>query len=175
MAAATLEQLATTEAELERIVGSIDGTIEEKTNHLRSQGIFLRYAEVFSSYLCLAETPSPNLEALKRAVFLGWYEVAEPSFCSGVADLPDNARARVVALLESLVPQLDDECRWMLPYYFYMDDFAFPNLDANPNLNAFLSSGDPDGWRSHQHNTTAMRHRGLMGDYWLSIFGSHAA
>jgi hypothetical protein len=170
-----MDDLTSVEFELEGLVASVAGTIEEKTARLRVEGVFRRYSDVFSAYLGLAESPDTNIEALKRATFLAWYELNEPPFCSGVSDLPEDARSRVVALIEPRVAQLDSEFRWMLAYYFHLTDFAFPDLPAHPNLESLLRTESSEGWLSHRSSLDSMRHRGLMGEYWLSIFGSPAA
>lgn len=87
-----LEELAAAEAEIESIVTSIEGTIEEKDSQLRERGVYRRYAGVFSRYLAAFESHPGDLEPLKRAAFLAWYELTEPACFSGVADLPEDAR-----------------------------------------------------------------------------------
>lgn len=171
----TLEGLTSIEANLQGIVASISGTIEERIARFREESVFHRYSELFLSYLALAEPPSSNVEALKRAVFLAWYELSEPTFLSGVGDVPEDARRRLVALLDSLGVRLDDEFRWMLAWYFHLSDFAFPDLDSHPDLKVILRSEDPMGWIRHRHTSDRMRGRGLMGEYWISVFGSSAA
>src|SRR5262249_39572212 len=98
----TLKALASSEAAIQRIVTGMEGTMEEKTARLRAEGVFRRYSDLFSSYLALAEPPVSDTEALKRAAFLAWYGLSEPPCFSGVADLPEDARHRVVDLLEPL-------------------------------------------------------------------------
>lgn len=171
----TLAELAAAEAEIERIVRSLTGTMEEKTERLRSAGVFRRYAELFRAYLALAEPPRSDVEALKRATFLAWYEVVEPPCFTGVAELPADSQRRLVELLESLAAELDDELRQMLAWYCHIADWAFPGLESHPGLAALVESGDRDGWRAMAGDGERMAGRGLMGSYWRSIFDAHAA
>ena len=175
MPAGTLEELAAAEAEIEQIVASLEGTMEEKAAHLEAVGIFRRYTEIFAAYLSLAEPPPSELEALKRAAFLAWYEVTEPACFSGISGLPVDARARIIALIEPLVPHLDAEFRWMLAYYFRIADYTFPDLGQHSLLRALLDEEDPDAWLAQRASPDSMVGRGLMGEYWISVFRSSAA
>lgn len=169
-----LEELTETEAELESVVSSIEGTIEEKDAQLRERGVYQRYADVFSRYLAEFESNSGDLEPLKRAAFLAWYELTEPSCFSGVADLPKDARSSVMRYLEDHVSNLDREFRWMLAYYFEIAPFAFPNLDSHAGLRSLLETTDSEAWLADADAKHLIRRRGLMGEYWLSVFESGA-
>lgn len=164
-----LEELAVTEAKIERIVGSVEGSMDEKTARLEALGVFERYSRIFSSYLALAEPPRSDLEALKRATFLAWYELVEPPCFTGVAELPGDAGRRIVELLEARVAELDEELRWMLAWYYFIADYAFPALGADSELAALLESEDREGWLARRSEAERMRGRGLMGCYWLAV------
>ena len=127
----TLESLAEVEGKIGLVVSSLKGTMEQKAEYLKSAGIYRKYAQIFAQYLLLAAAPKPGIEALKRAVFLAWYEVAEPACFTGIADLPSDSRLAVVGLVEPVVTDLDDEFRWMLAWYYLIADFAFPALDTS--------------------------------------------
>ena len=174
MSPVTLDELAAAEAEIEGVVTSIEGTIEEKTARLESEGVFARYSAVFSAYLSLAEPPRSDVEALKRAAFIAWYELTEPPRFSGVSGLPNDARQRVAELVEPIVSELDDEFRWMLAYYFDIANYAFPNLPSFPQLKTLLESEDSDAWETRRPQAESMAGRGLMGEYWVSVFVSGA-
>jgi hypothetical protein len=169
-----LSELAATEAELEDIVTSIEGTMEEKDSHLREQGVYRRYSDVFSRYLAAFDANPNDLEPLKRAAFLAWYELTEPPCFSGVGDLPAEARGSVVELLDRNTSHLDREFCWMLAYYFNIEPPAFPELDSHPDLRRILESTDAEACFEDPDAKGRMPGRGLMGEYWLSVFGSGA-
>jgi hypothetical protein len=169
-----LAELAAAEAELEGVVTSIEGTIEEKDSLLREQGVYRRYAEIFSRYLAQFEANPGEFEPPKRAAFLAWYELTEPPCFSGVSDLPADARLSVVKLLERHVSNLDSEFCWMLAYYFDIAPFAFPDFESHPGIRGVLESTDPEAWLTDPSAKDRMSGRGLMGEYWLSVFGSGA-
>lgn len=168
-----LGELADEERELQEFVEGAVGTMTAKERALRDAGVFARYARVFERYLDLAARPECDIEALKRATFLAWYEVAEPACFSGVADLPDDARQRVVDLIEAHATRLDSEFRWMLASYHAFADHALPTSGA-PQLAAIIASERPDAWKAHLSGLDRMNERGLMGDYWRSVFTSRA-
>jgi hypothetical protein len=169
-----LEELAAAEAELERVVTSIEGTIEEKDSQLRERGVYRRYADVFSRYIAAFESNPGDLEPLKRAAFLAWYELTEPPCFSGVGELPADARHSVMKLLERHTSNLDSEFRWMLAYYFEIAPFAFPDLGSHAGVRGVLESTDAEAWLADATAKDRMSGRGLMGEYWLSVFGSGA-
>ena len=169
-----LDELAAAEDELAAEVAAVTGTMEEKFDQLRLQGVFAEYSRVFQRYLALARPPRSDLEALKRAAFLAWYEQAEPWCFTGVGELPPDACRSVVELLEPLAGELDEELVWMLRWYYFIAEWAYPALDAHPRLGGILVSGDPQTWRRHRAAAERMRGRGLMGEYWRSVFDSPA-
>ena len=66
---------------------------------LQSWGIYDEYREVHRAYAALIADPESGIEALKRALFLGWYDLGEPACLTGIFDLP----AEVLAMLEHTV------------------------------------------------------------------------
>ena len=165
----SLESLAKLEASIQSHIRSVSGTMDEKFAELRSAGVFRQYCEVFEALVHLASESETKLEALKRATFLAWYELAEPACFSGVADLPSDSLSTVTDLIEPLVPSLDAEFRWMLTHYFSIADYAFPDLGSRPNLCTLLATEESDVWRTKSIEADKMHGRGLMGDYWRSI------
>ena len=174
MISKTLENLSKHEDEIQSSVHSLSGTMEQKFESLKTAGVFRQYAEIFTSLISLASDSQPNLEALKRATFLAWYEVVEPPCFSGCAELPGDCRLIVVGLIEPLVSELDIEFRWMLAHYYLIADYAFPELAKHPSLREFLITAESDGWKKPGACAESMIDRGLMGDYWKSILNSHA-
>ena len=143
--------------------------MDERFAKMHSAGIFRQYSEIFGALVSLSKGSEPELEALKRATFLVWYENAEPACFSGVADLPSDSRDTIADLIEPLVPKLDAEFRWMLAHYCLIADYTFPDMDSRPNLRTLLANEEADGWRTQSIEAEKMDGRGLMGDYWRSI------
>lgn len=128
------------------------------------------YLQVFDSYLELAAEPNCSLEALKRATFLAWYQVSEPVWLTGLGGLPADASLRVLDLIEIHLSQLDAEFRWMLEYYF-MWEYAFPELDSHPNVAALRRGLHVDDLLS-QVEPALMVNRGMMGSYFSTVHDS---
>ncbi|HEY9401268.1 MAG TPA: hypothetical protein VIQ24_01150, partial [Pyrinomonadaceae bacterium] len=55
------------------------GLMEEKHEQLLQSGVFGEYRKIYEEYVGLIESQAEGLEALKRAIFLHWYQLAEPS------------------------------------------------------------------------------------------------
>jgi hypothetical protein len=169
-----LKELADREVELLSIVESVTGLMEEKDKQLDQLGVYAGYQTVYSLYLALLTDPAGSLEALKRVVFLCWYSMSEPFMFIGLRDLPSN--------MPSVYPHLerdrgsarpDSELSWMLPWYYQISDYAFPNLDKAPHLASFLASADPQAYLSVPPDERHMENRGQMGRYWDSVFNAN--
>jgi len=121
----TLEELERADERLLGYVAGVEGTMEGKTTALTELGVFRAYTEIHREYIHLAE--AGDVEALKRAIFLQWFEVAEPPFLSGILDLDREAATRGMALVERLCAggEIEDELAWMFPYYFLIAEWAF--------------------------------------------------
>ena len=143
------------------------GHFEERDAFLTSHGIYEEWRFLFEQYTELAK--AGDMEALKRAIFLAWYEVAEPGTLSGLKDFP---RKEVVSLMEYLNQQLvlglrDNELKWMLPYYYMIAEWYIPE---NSNVSALVTYSSENGSlfkSSLQKNSFG--DRGLLGEYWCSI------
>jgi hypothetical protein len=170
-----LSRLAEEEDALKSVVGSLTGQMEEKTAQLEKTGVFEQYRSVFGRYIALLNEPPAATEALKRALFLGWYDLSEPACFTGL-QLPDERRRwnNVCEAADATIERAeqDRELSWMLPYYYRMTDFAFSGLRAQPHLATFLEGANPEGYRAASVDQRQLRHRGQMGHYWQSIFDS---
>ncbi len=80
-------------AQLETVRASA-GTAESE------QFVFDRYHAVHRAYSALLTNPACADEALKRALFLQWFMVAEPPFLSGINGLDESSMRSVLAELE---------------------------------------------------------------------------
>lgn len=141
------------------------GFMEEKDAQCERDGIYEAWRRIFAEYVALAR--SGNLEALKRALFLAWYEQAEPCPLSGLHLLDAEAKKEVLQLLEDLArqDQLDDELKWMLPYYYSVADWYLPS--DFPALEK-ASKKDVD---LRELTACNIESRGQLGKYWKSIQG----
>ena len=157
------------------IVSEIEGSLAKRDSELRMLGIYARYSEIFSQYIRLFDEDPSNSEPLKRAAFLAWYEMTEPPCFSGVGDLPADAREVVGLRLEPFCDSLDSEFRWMLSYYNEIDSCLLDCLNSDAEVASIVVASDPEGWATEANVQSRMDGRGLMGEYWLSVFAGFAA
>jgi len=171
-----LSSLADQEEAILRVVGSITDLMEERHERLVELGVYAEYRAVFGRYLRLLSDPKAGAEALKRALFLSWYDLSEPACFTGVFELPSDSRYLVLEALNSAFTRgaIDNELRWMVPYYYHLTDFAFPNLNDHPELARFLGRADPESYLRGGLESRQFEGRGQMGHYWQSILTSHA-
>jgi hypothetical protein len=168
-----LEDLARRELKVLDHAHRAVGEIGERSAQLRSAGVFAESAAVHAAYADLAAPPIGSLEALKRAVFLGWYESAEPGSFTGVGDLPVAIHRRVHVLLDSAwaAGRIDTEFNVMLGWYWYLASYHF-EAHSPKRLAAFLSSLEPLAYKGYDFR--GLEGRGQMGRYWDSV-RRHAA
>ncbi len=145
---------------------AIRGLTEESPAY---RSIFADYADIHREYVELAM--SGNEEALKRALFLQWYCVAEPWWLCGLSDLDEPAEHRLLTLADSHCAsnRLDDELRWMLPYYYLIADYYFQHEGHCPALVAYCQANQRWGIMEQPAGFVS-EGRGQMGEYWESIF-----
>jgi len=169
-----IDALNLAEQQLLSRVERVTGLMEEKDAHLRQNGVYEAYGKIYEAYVELLESESEGLEALKRAVFLMWYEQAEPSCFSGVSGLSEKASRKMFEALERRIEagSLDFELKWMLPYYNEIAEWVFPKYTDLPYLQSFLALADSDLLEKARLKAEDFMNRGQMGDYWLSIITS---
>ena len=173
-----LRDLAIREEDLlERVRRLIAGTgrksMSWQEQRLSDDGVFVEYASIHREYVELAL--AGNVEALKRALFLQWYEVSEPSCFTGISDLDTQARLDVFAHLERecVAKSLDPELEWMLPFYYSIAEYYMPLDGSFPTLTAFCEEHFPYG-ELQLPTGNVFQGRGQMGHYWESIRSSQA-
>jgi hypothetical protein len=103
----TLCELAVREAEISAEVAHVSGVMDAKEAALASAGVFAAYADLLAAYVSLFGSKDAGAEALARAAFLLWYEVAEPACFSGVRDLPRPLVEATLAQLDAVSAQGD--------------------------------------------------------------------
>lgn len=151
----SLEELARRELKLLDHVRSAGGEIREKAAQLRSAGVFAESAEVHAAYVDLAAEPIESLEALERAVFLGWYESAEPSAFAGIGEHSAVDSGRI-----------DSEFNVMLGWYWHIASYHF-EAHSPRRLADYISSLEPFAYKRYDFG--ALEGCGQMGLYWKSV------
>lgn len=169
----SLEALGAWEDRLLRELARGRGSLEDRDSELTRSGLYAEYAALFGGYVemaQLADEPGARLEALKRAVFLAWYEGAEPAPLSGLAELPELAVRRTLELLEEHCRhrEMDQELEWMLPWYHAVAEHSLLRWPGLRCLEARLRTLDPAAWEGARR-TESLHGRGAMGRYWASL------
>ena len=178
----SLDGLAKREMKVLAHAEAIAGTMEDKELLLRADGTFAESAAIHADYVALAAGPwNPEaLEALKRAVFLGWYAAAEPSCFTGIDDLDEAVLQREFDLLLATVrdERLDDEFEAMLGWYVQVASYAFAGRSGGDGLKVAnvadelirdLRTFDGHAYKRIPFRRTDLERRGQMGVYWISI------
>ncbi len=173
-----LEQLNLAEQKLLIKVESATGLIEDKILQLEQNNTFAEYDEIYGKYVDLIESETECLEALKRSIFLLWYEQSEPSCFSGLSGLSTSTSRTVFRFLEHQIEtnEIDSEFELMLRYYNEISEWVFNELlewifkekTKLPNLQKFLETGNRE-IAVNDLNAENFRDRGQMGKYWTSI------
>lgn len=166
----SIDELDFSEQELMLKVHSAEGTIEEKSDYLRRNGVFDSYNEICKAYAKMIGSQENGIEALKRAIFLCWYQFAEPSCFTGIHKLSEEITKQICESLEYKVfsNDLDFELQWMLSHYNKVIDLPFslyPNLEQTK---LFLAKSN-FSWQEIKPDKKMFEKRGQMGFYWRTI------
>lgn len=166
----TLDELTAEESRLLGIIERAAGSMSQKDRRLADEGVFAAYAEVHRAYVEAAESTG-DAEALKRAVFLQWYSLSEPSCFTGLSKLHPRAERRAAELLEREFERhgIDPEFGWMIPYYYRITDFYLNGFEDLRILNE-LSRREEVLWRELKPAREELLGRGQMGKYWISVY-----
>ena len=140
--------------------------MEEKQAQLARLGVFDDYARVHAAYADRAA--GGDVEALKRALFLQWYAVSEPSCFTGLSGLEPEAEHHVLERLDGLASEdgFDSELEWMLPYYYAITDFHFDSHAGLPSLRRWLREHASTAFPDHHVRDPSLSGRGRMSGYW---------
>lgn len=163
----TIEKLANTETELYLIV--LDLYKIEQTDELNKKikTVFASYRQVHKHYSDLAKE---NDEALKRGLFIQWYDCVEPNCITGIDELDEESEENIIDLVEEKIQSnsLDAELKWMVNYYATWDFVfdKFKNRKGLGELNSHSTDGFPLGLVIDRKK---MKQRGQMGTYWNSL------
>lgn len=179
----TIQELTEQENKLLAQVHGTVGSMNEKARQLLDNGVFDAYRELHKDYASLAMTG--NIEALKRAFFIQWYAIAEPSCFTGIPSkntwgdgigLNDDTEKAVFELVARFINS-NNELKWMTAWYYQIADYYLESFWGN--------SGIINDLRSYIQETGSLvinaklsdeplEKRGQMGDYFISILKSNA-
>lgn len=164
-----IEELNKKELSLLSTIRSMKGTMEEIEAKLKELNVFEQYNEIFQEYSQLIENKVNSLESLKRALFILWYSIAEPSCYSGISSLDKKSERKVVSKLNELIKnnQLDTELKWMLLYYGSISKWYFENFKEQNELLEFIRLSE--SFELPLIQKSEMYNRGQMGEYWKSL------
>ena len=159
-------ELANKETELYSIVLETHGTMDEKANQLRDNGIFDKYKQIHSLY---ADNSHQDTECLKRGLFIQWYAMSEPPCFTGINELDLEAELKIINQIDKLITidNLDNELKWMLKYYSTWD-YVFERFTKFKGLQDWIKS-EKGIELPNKIERSEMVKRGQMGRYWNSL------
>jgi hypothetical protein len=147
--------------------------IYEKINESGAdfESINNEYLSIIKDYINLADR---EMEATKRATFLLWYSISEPSQLTGLPELAKKDENKLMSILLKRLENnlIDDELLWMIKYYFDWE-YIFSRFPQYEKIIKILDSKVaqlPDNIDKER-----MSIRGLMGIYWNSIINNKAS
>src|SRR5437870_329814 len=115
----TLRELAAREARCKQEMDRVQKAVSDRAaieNWAEAE-----QREIHQQYSALAAADFPDaLEALKRGLFLTWFECAEPAYLTGIRNLDSSAAVAIMDRLEEVTVAVsaDRELTEMLAYYF---------------------------------------------------------
>ena len=142
------------------------GSSDQKDKHYRQSGVYEAWNGIFEQYVALARERG-DVEAMKRAIFLVWYRVADPEWITGIMNLDRQAVREIFRIANEAAGsgQLDTELTWMLPYYYSVADWYLP-LEFDGLKKA--SVRNTRLWMTGCIESS-FTNRGQLGQYWESI------
>ena len=168
----TLRELAAREAHCRREMDRVQKAVSVSDRVAAENWAEVELREIHHLYSALAMADSADsLEALKRGLFLTWFECAEPSYVTGIRNLDGAASVAFMDRLEEEITSMraDRELSEMLAYYaqvakwcldrFQMGVASRAGAGRSPSLKFLTSDVQPATYQD----------RGLMGDYFLSL------
>jgi hypothetical protein len=179
-----IQELTDRENKLLSQVHGIVGSMNEKTQQLIESGVFDSYRDLHNDYVSLAK--DGNREALKRAFFIQWYGIAEPSCFTGIPSSDPWGDGRGInketeTAVFDLVAQFinsDNELKWMTAWYYQIADYYLESFwkdsaiindlrKYNQEIDSLVSDA--------KLNDEPLKERGQMGVYFMSILNSNAS
>ena len=173
-----LDQLSAQELEIYHTVQAAAGNARALNRNLQQQGLFKQYRQIYQAYVALSSFKMERAvrnEALKRAIFLGWYSELEPAAFTGLADLAEDKVTEVYLLLNKVVERgwMNEELAWMLRHYAR---WGWVILQYTENkihgVSKLIKSMDTPGLSLPlpEIEKRSMDKRGLMGLYFKEVY-----
>ena len=162
----TLQELAKRENDLYSKVIELYNQVQTSDTDKQLKDIFSDYKKVHQQYADLA---SSDIEALKRALFIQWYALSEPSYLTGISELDEEIENKVLDNLNAFIEhnKIDHELTWMLNYYARWD-WIFDRLIAFKGFDKRIVN-EQNNELPDTIDREAMQSRGQMGQYWNSL------
>ncbi len=159
----SIETITTQENNLLKVIRQYKGNMESIMNNMHKDGIFEEYAIIHQKYISLYEDEI-NIEALKRAIFVQWYSLSEPSCFTGIKELNEDIEKQALNILKNLLEKnlLDSEFISMIVHYSRIMDLPFQELKV---IIDNIPKQDP----LQELSNNIFNDRGQLGDYWKSI------
>jgi hypothetical protein len=147
------------------------GFAEERDILYQQIGMYEAWQRIFREYVVLAR--EGDLEALKRAFFLYWYSVSEPSWLNGIRDLDEQLVKEVLGRGDDLARknELDTEFKCMLVYYYSVAEWYIDSINGFDELKR-AGKESIDSWEDWCRDAS-FGNRGQLGQYWTSIQANH--
>jgi hypothetical protein len=165
----TLADLAAEEDRLLQRIKAVHGLLEDKAARLHAEGILDAYNALYHAHADLITDPSQGDEALKRALFLQWIAIIEPTAFTGIGELDRETQHHVLEAVQRRIAEgCVDELVRMLRWYDTITEWYFDDFPDLPVLRSFLQDKYPDIRFAGIFTREALPGRGPMGVYWLS-------
>ena len=172
-----LNRLSEQEFTIYKRVNNLGGSAEEINRYLQQEGFFEQYRQIHSEYVELTKYKVDRYvrnEALKRAIFLGWYHELEPAPFTGLADLSEEKLTEAYFALNRIIEKgwMNEELEWMLAHYAQCDWIMLQHTEnkihAATRWIRALAPGTP-ALPVGQLVRGSMDNRGLMGLYFKAL------
>jgi hypothetical protein len=190
----TLEELTALEDEWQRRLPV--AAVGDPMDSDQQIEILQAWRRIFGYYVI--EAREGEVEFLKRALFLYWYSLSEPSELNGLYMLEDVLVIEMLERVNDIAKrgELDTEFMWMLPWYYSIADYYLDRFEGNhelkevskANMDVYMPKDiQPGSIESYRDLKEALArkvsldpweemclkssfsNRGQMGYYWKSI------
>lgn len=164
-----IEAISIKENDLLNRVSEYKGDMDLVIEKMDNDKIFRIYSDIHKEYVLLADSEM-NIEALKRAIFIQWYSISEPSCFTGIRELSEEAEKQALELLSQLIAKnkIDNEFSSMLFHYKEINDIAFIKFQNYLIVKDYLKNIQQSNCIEELSNFS-FNNRGQLGNYWQSL------
>jgi len=143
------------------------GWAEDRDALYKRIGMYEAWQEIFCQYVAVAR--KGEIEALKRALYLAWADCSQAFFLTGIMGIDDKPIKEVLSMVNELAKrgELDNELKWMLPWYYHINDGYLERFDGFDELKK-VSKGNPFLYQ-RLCLESSFDNRGQLGEYWKGI------